>query len=299
MSPISGTTKLAGVIGHPISHTLSPVMHNAAYAEMGLDWVYLPLEVEDSFGLRRLVAAVRSMHFVGFNITMPFKQEVFELCDEVATAAQMAGAVNTVHCNDGRLVGYNTDGRGLLESLESEAGFSAAGRRIVILGAGGAAGAAFVGFILARAESVTIVNRDTFRADELVDRMTPHLGAVTASSVTYGEAEESVRAADLIVNSTPVGMKVGDPSPIPVEWLGPGQVVYDMIYGTPVPTALVSGARSRGALAVDGVGMLICQGATAIDIWNESRQVRAPRDVMRAAIEAELAARSTWPGDAR
>lgn len=298
MSRINGTTRLAGVIGHPISHSLSPAMHNAAYAEMGLDWVYVPLEVEDSIGLRRLVAAVRSMRFVGFNITMPFKQEVFELCDEVAMAAQMAGAVNTVHCTDGRLVGYNTDGRGLLESLETETGFKAAGKHIVILGAGGAAGAAFVAFILARAESVTIVNRDPYRAEELVARMSPHLGAVRSESVSYSEAEEVVRAADLIVNSTPVGMKADDPSPIPVEWLGPGQVCYDMIYGTPVPTALVSGARARGAQALDGAGMLVCQGATAIDIWNVE-QNRAPRDVMRAAVQEQLAARTRWPGDAR
>ena len=168
MARINGTTKLAGVIGWPLDHSLSPAMHNAVYEELGLDWVYVPLAVSDEVGLRRLVAAIRSLPFVGFNVTMPYKAAVLELCDEVATAARMAGAVNTVHCVDGQLVGYNTDGRGLLEALERDAGFDPAGKNVVILGAGGAAGGAFVALILARAARITLVNRDVARAEELV-----------------------------------------------------------------------------------------------------------------------------------
>ena len=168
MRGIDGSTRLAGVIGTPLAHSLSPAMHNAAYEQLGLDWVYVPLEVRDEVGLRRLVAAIRSLDFVGFNVTMPFKRDVLDLCDEVATAAQMAGAVNTVHCLDGRLVGYNTDGRGLLESLELEAGFAPADTEVVVLGTGGAAGAAVVALILARAARVTIASRDVARAETLI-----------------------------------------------------------------------------------------------------------------------------------
>lgn len=288
MQPISGTTRLAGVIGHPLAHSLSPAMHNAVYEELGLDWVYVPLHAKDEIGLRRVVAAIQSLPFVGFNVTMPFKQAVVELCDEVAMAASMAGAVNTVHCVDGRLVGYNTDGRGLLEALKDEAGFEPAGKDVVICGAGGAAGAALVGLMLAQAASITIVNRNIDGAEELLDRVRPHMNAVRVGAVSAMAAEETVRAADLVVNATPVGMRPEDDSPIPVQWVGPGQVVYDMIYGR--PTALVRGARGQGALALDGLGMLVAQGATAVDIWNESKQIRASRATMRAAAEAQLSA---------
>ncbi|MDZ4168843.1 MAG: shikimate dehydrogenase [Coriobacteriia bacterium] len=291
MRSIDGQTKIAGVLGRPLGHSLSPAMHNAVYQQLELNWVYLPVELADEVGLRRFMALAPSLRCVGFNVTMPFKQAVLELCDEVATAASMAGAVNTVHVVEGRLVGYNTDGRGLLEALEEEAGFTPAGKDVVILGAGGAAGAAFVAFLLARAASITVVNRDMDRADELIDRMRGHLGAAKASSVSVYAAEQQIGAADLIVNATPAGMKPEDESPIPVEWLRPGQLVYDMVYGTPEPTALVSGARSVGARALDGLGMLVCQGAIAVDIWNDSKQVRTPRETMRAAAEAALCAR--------
>jgi len=291
MSTIKGTTQLAGVIGNPLGHSLSPVMHNAAYERLGLDWVYVPLQVNDELGLRRLVAAIPSLPFVGFNVTMPFKQEVLELCDEVATAASMAGAVNTVQVVDGRLIGYNTDGRGLLEALNEEAEFKVAGKDVVLLGSGGAAGAAFVAFILAQAASVTVVSRNADTAEDLLCRMGPHLGAVGARAVGFDEAGPIVSSAALIVNATPVGMRAGDPSVIPRGWVGPGQVVYDMVYGTAEPTSLVRESREAGAVAIDGLGMLVCQGATAIDIWNGSGQARAPRDVMRHAAEAELALR--------
>lgn len=293
MTTIDGMTQLAGVIGRPLRHSLSPVMHNAVYDALHLNWVYVPFELDDEVGLRRFMALVPSLRCVGFNVTMPFKQAVLELCDEVAMAASMAGAVNTVHVVDGRLVGYNTDGRGLLEALQPEFGFVPAGKNVVLVGAGGAAGAAFVAFLLGRAASVTVVNRDFDRAEELVNRMTPHLGVTQARSVGIAMAEEYIRSADLIVNATSVGMKPDDASPVPSEWLKPGQLVYDMVYGTPAPTALVAGARAAGATAADGLGMLVCQGATAIDIWNDSKQTRTPREIMRTAAESALDARRT------
>ncbi len=134
-------------------------------------------------------------------------------------AASMAGAVNTVHCVDGRLVGYNTDGRGMLESLSEDAGFSPEGKRVVLLGAGGAAGAAIVAFILGRAASVDVVSRDIARAEEIVARVEPHLKSTVANALTFDDAEQTVRDADLIVNATPLGMRADDPSPIPASWL--------------------------------------------------------------------------------
>lgn len=292
MNRIDGSTRLAGLIGHPLDHSLSPAMHNAVYAHLDLNWAYLPFSLGDEIGLRRFAAVVPSLNCVGFNVTMPFKRAMLDLCDEVAMTASMAGAVNTVHVVDGRLVGYNTDGRGLLEALDTEAGFSATGADVVVLGAGGAAGAAFVAFLLARAGTVAVVSRDISRADELLGRMSAHLGGVQARSVSLTDAEVAVRGAHLIVNATPVGMNPGDASPIPIEWLRPEQVVYDMVYGAPQVTALVAGAREVGAAAFDGLGMLVCQGATAIDIWNDTQTTPTPRDVMRAAAEEELRERA-------
>lgn len=286
---ISGRTKLAGIIGWPLDHTLSPAMHNAAYEAMGIDWVYIPLPVEDDSSIFQMLGALRVLPFVGFNVTMPYKATMLELCDEVAMFAQMAGAVNTVHVSEGRLIGYNTDGRGLLEALDSEAGFKPEGKRVALLGAGGAAGAALVALVLGKAASVAVVNRTAERAEDLVERVrnsaraTELLGACADDA----SAEEAVRAADLVVNATSVGMSDADGTPVPSEWLGSGQIVCDMVYRAD-PTPLLAAARAVGATPVDGLGMLVAQGATAIDIWGEGMQARAPRDVMRATAEAVL-----------
>lgn len=287
MRCINGKTMLAGVVGHPLTHTLSPAMHNAAYDATGLDWAYVPLHVSDEMGLYRLTAAIRSMRFVGFNVTMPYKQAMIELCDEVSTAASMAGAVNTVHIHDGRLIGYNTDGRGLLESLETDAGFRPEGANVVVLGAGGAAGAAVVGLMLAKIGRLTVVNRDKDKADALVERVSPHACMVDVHTSTPAYAEEDIRSADLIINATALGMMPADPSPVDASWLGPGQIVYDMVYSR--ETALVTEARQRGAKAMGGLGMLVAQGAIALEIWADNRRIHAPRDVMRAAAESALA----------
>ncbi len=290
---ISGRTRLAGIVGHPLDHTLSPAMHNAAYEAMGVDWVYVPLEVASEGDIFRFVGALKALPFVGVNVTMPYKQAALQLCDEVATFAQMAGAVNTIHVSDGRLIGYNTDGRGLLESLESEAGFVPGGRRVVVYGAGGAAGAAAVAFVLGKAESVVVVNRTREKAEALVGRVAMCAGTTEVLGVCSDEecAEKAVRAADLVVNATSVGMSPEDPPLFPVEWLRPDALLCDMVYRSG-PTSLVERARAAGVTALDGLGMLVAQGATAIDIWGEGDTVRAPRDVMRAAAEAVLRERA-------
>lgn len=290
MRVIDGSTRLAGIVGSPLAHSLSPAMHNAAFEHLGLNWVYVPFAANDEAGLRRLFAAAPSLDLVGLNVTMPYKHAAVDLCDEVATAARIAGAVNTVHCDEGRLVGYNTDGRGLLESLELEAGFSVADTHVVILGAGGAAAGVLVALMLAHPTSITVAARDPHKATELIERMAPHAGGVALEAVELGQAEPIVSEASLVLNATPIGMRPGDPSPVPEAWLRSGQVVYDMVYGTQRPTALVTEAEAVGARAFDGLGMLVCQGAIALDTWMGTGE-RAPREIMRSAAEAALARR--------
>lgn len=294
---IDGLTRPTGVIGWPIRHTLSPAMHNAAYDALGLNWACLPFAVPDQRALLAFVEAARRLPFVGFNVTMPYKQALAELCDEVAALAQMAGAVNTVHCVDGKLMGYNTDSRGLLESLAEDAGFDPAGTPVAVIGAGGAAGAAVTALMLAKAGSLALVNRDTGRAEALMERIGDRMRSMSVEILPLdGSAATAVREADLVINATPVGMGAGDPSPVPAAWLRDGQVVLDMVYraGT---TALVAEATAAGARAFNGLGMLAAQGALAIDIWigAERGQVRAPRDVMRRAATSALA-RASVPG---
>lgn len=292
--PIDGNTRPTAVIGWPVTQSLSPVMHNAAYEALGLNWACLPLGVPDQRALLSFAETARRLSFVGFNVTMPYKQAMAELCDEVATLAQMAGAVNTVHCVDGMLVGYNTDGRGLLEALESEAGFDPAGASVAVIGSGGAAGAAVTAFILAKARSLALVNRDPGRAEQLAERVSGRLHGMEMTVHELGPgAADAVQSADLVINATPLGMRLDDPSPVPAGWLRPGQVVFDMVYRVG-DTALVREAAGAGARAFGGLGMLVAQGALAIDIWagDERGQATAPRDVMRSAAEAAMRERA-------
>jgi len=287
---IDGRTRPAGVVGWPVAHSLSPAMHNAAYEALGLNWAYLPFAIPDQSALSAFVDSVRRLPFVGFNVTMPYKQAMLELCDEVAALATMAGAVNTVHVADGQLIGYNTDGRGLVEALADEAGFDPTGKTVAIIGAGGAAGAAVTGFVLAKAAEIAVVNRDVGRAEDLFERITGNLRGTTMSMYSLdSSAAMAVHDADLVVNATPLGLGDADPSPIPASWFRAGQVAYDMIYraGT---TGFLSDAAAAGARTHNGLGMLVSQGALAIDIWAgaERAQLRAPRDVMRSAAESAM-----------
>jgi shikimate dehydrogenase len=287
---ISGTTRLAGVIGWPLEHTLSPAMHNAAYDVLGLDWVYLPLPVRDQIDVARVVAAARALPFVGFNVTMPYKRLMLEMCDEVAAQARLAGAVNTVHVRDGHLMGYNTDGRGLLEALQTEAGFAAQGRRIAIVGSGGAAAAVLAALVLERAAHVTVISRDRAHAEDLVSRMQIHARDTELVALGMGPEEAPfIEAADVVVNATPLGSAREDDLPVRSDWLHAGQIVSDMVY-RPLTTPLLEAARNAGAVTIAGIGMLVAQGAIALEIWKADSTLPAPREVMRAACEEAIAA---------
>lgn len=289
---ISGTTQLAGVIGWPIDHSLSPAMHNAAYDQLGLDWLYLPLPVHDQMDLARVVAAIRALPFVGFNVTMPHKRMMLELCDEVAAQARLAGAVNTVQVRDGHLMGYNTDGRGLLESLRDEGGFTPEGKRIAIVGSGGAAAAVLAALVLERAAHVTVISRDPAHAEDLVSRIEVHARDTELVALPMGpDNARYIEAADVIVNATPLGRNPGDELPVRADWLHSGQIVSDMVY-RPLTTPLLMAAAKAGAIPIAGIGMLVAQGAIGIEIWKADSTISAPRDVMRAACVAAIKSQS-------
>lgn len=276
----TGTTTVAAVIGDPVHHSLSPVLHNAAFAASGLDWVYVAFEVAAGHAPDAL-GAMRTLGLGGLSVTMPHKEAVAAAVDRLTPAAAALGAVNCVARQDGELVGDNTDGGGLVDALRHEEGLDPEGRTVVVLGAGGAARAVIRALADAGARSITVVNRDEGRGRRAVALAGP-CGALGVAA--------AVGDADLVINATPVGMRRATagspPDAVPVDpaLLGPGQLVVDLIY-EPLETVLLARAAARGARVANGVGMLLHQAARAFTTWTGEP---APVDAMRAAVAVRL-----------
>lgn len=264
---ISGRTAVAGVIGHPVSHSLSPVIHNAGFASLGVDWAYVAFDVLPDGALQAL-EAMRSLGIRGLSVTMPHKSDMARLADVVSAPSARLASVNTLTLEpDGRIRGDSTDGDGLVSSLRAN-GIEIAGRRIVMLGAGGAARSVVDALVRHDAERIVIVNR-TFPAARTAADLDPgRCDAVAADD--RGAVGDVVADADLVINATSVGMNDSseDPSrsPIDVDLLEPRHVVVDLVYH-PLETALLRAAAGRGCTTANGLGMLIHQAALQQKIW--------------------------------
>ena len=267
--------KIFAVLGDPISHSLSPVMQNAALKALGLDAQYLSFRVAKE-DLRDALLGARAMGFSGLNLTIPLKEIALEIVtpDDLARAI---GAVNTISFEydaENKIKGYNTDGFGALMALE-RAGAKIRDSRALIVGAGGASRA--IAYTLSRqGAQVSIANRSRARAMELADR-------VGGKGFGLDDLERLVSRADILINATSVGMKEGDPRFIDENWLHPGQMVFDTIYNR--RTELLVDASRAKAAAIDGVAMLVYQGAKALEIWTG---LKAPSDVMDRAVRDAL-----------
>lgn len=286
---LSGRTRVVGVFGDPVEHSLSPAMQNAALAALGLDWVYVPFHVKPA-ELPTAVRAIVSLGLVGVNVTVPHKVAVMDLLDEVDEEARLIGAVNTIVNRDGRLVGYNTDGLGFLQSLEEQAGRDPRGAEILVLGAGGAAQAIACSMAMRGAARVTIANRSLAKAQALAERIRPYAPAEWTSLSTDDPAFlKALRRAEIIVHTTTVGMHPHDDQPpiVPAELLEPSALVCDIVY-RPRETTLIQAARARGCPVLTGEGMLAYQGAVALRLWTE---MEPPATVMLATLTAQLAER--------
>lgn len=276
---LSGRTQLLGVIGHQIGHSLSPKMHNAAFAASGMNYVYVPLDVSPD----RLPAAIEgaaALGFRGFNVTMPHKESIVSLLDEVEEAGRVAGAVNTVLIEDGSLRGLNTDGSGFIEACRA-AGVELAGRRVLIVGAGGAAAAIALALIGEGVAETKIVNRTAGRAERLRDRLLFMSPETEVSAGSLDDVEEAASGAEVIVNATYLGMKDEDPVPVPVGCLESQKVVCDAVYRAGKETRLIEAARQRGARVVTGDRMLLYQGVQAQRLWTgQEPDVEAMNDAL-------------------
>jgi shikimate dehydrogenase len=280
-----------GVIGHPLKHSLSAVFQQAALDHLGLDVRYETWPTPPD-RLAETVEGLRAVDRLGANVTIPHKEAVMPLLDEVDDLARRVGAVNTIANRAGRLHGHNTDVDGFLRALQEDASFDAAGCRAILAGAGGAARAVVVGLIQGGAASVTIIGRTFPRAARLVEDLRPVAGKTELHALpdAYTSWLASATGAGLLVNCTPVGM-AGTPqeeeTAVPEEAIHSGALIYDLVY-RPRETKLMTLARNRGARLLGGLPMLIYQGAASFKVWMDRE---APVDIMleaaRKALDAE------------
>jgi len=284
----SAATRVAAVIGDPVSHSLSPALHNAAFSALGLDWVYVAFHVAAGEGAAA-VAAMRTLGLAGLSVTMPHKSDVAAAVDRLRPTAARLGVANTVGWAPGAagdlLEAESTDGGGFLDALKGDTGFDPAGRACLVLGAGGAARSVVLALADAGADSVTVAARRPGAA-EPVAALAGGAGAVVAAADS-GALAGAIGGADLVVNATPVGMQAGDGLPFDLDGglFGSRHLVADLIY-VPATTPLVAEARARGATTVNGLGMLIHQAARQVEMWTGRP---APLEAMSAAALRAIA----------
>lgn len=285
-----GSPEVAGIVGSPaqVAASLSPAIHNAAFRALELDWVYLAFGMETEWLLRG-ISGLSACGVRGMNVTLPHKVAVVQAMDSMSESAERIGAVNTIEVRAAGLVGWNTDGEGLVRFLRMDAGASIEGARVLVLGAGGSARAVVFSMASAGAAEITVLARETNRAQALES-------LVDSADFRTGPLQDVpgavIKQADIIINATPVGQALEHPA-IPAEHIRPGAVVVDLVY-RPAITPLIEAARSRGAVAHSGLGMLLHQAALAFEIWTG---LPPPMDVMSAAALAGLK-RERVPGEA-
>ena len=278
MISLSGKSRIYGILGDPVAHSLSPLMHNHAFHSYNMDAVYVPFHAVPG-DLPAAVDGIRALNVAGVNVTIPHKETIFPLLDQIDPAAQLIGAVNTVINKNGILTGYNTDASGFISAIQQDLNFQPPGHEILILGAGGASRAAAVALATAGVKTVTIANRNQTRAEELVKALEDRFPDVQFFSTNYlGEVFfDSLSSADLIVNTTSVGLHGEDVNFLPLENIKCSALIFDMIY-SPTETPLIKSVRSLGLRCADGLSMLAAQGEDAFFLWTG---VRLPSGFMR------------------
>ena len=277
---VSGKTTVCGVIGNPIEHTMSPIIHNAAYGKLGLDYIYVPFNVKKE-DLSRAVDSMRALNIRGLNVTIPHKVSIIPLLDKLEPLAEKIGAVNTIINDDGILTGHNTDGYGALQALLDK-GVAPEAKNVVILGAGGASKA--ISFVLAeQGANLTILNRqlELDWAMELAKQISQVFNTARALELNEENLASALERADIIINATSVGMTPEiNNTPLPVSLLRPGLIVFDIVYN-PRRTRLIKEAELAGNQTVSGLDMLVWQGALAFEKWTGQQ---APIELMKREV---------------
>jgi shikimate dehydrogenase len=284
-------TKRAGVIGHPLGHSVSPAIFRAAFEAAGIDATYEAWDTPPDT-LQGRVDALHGGDFFGANVTIPHKEAIVPLLDGTSDLAGKVKAVNTVVHADGKLTGHNTDVGGFARALREDAGFDAKGKRALLLGSGGAARAVALALIEAGASLIYVVGRKPRNIDRMVVELKPLTTTGTTITWAYwgdGSFLRALDTCDLIVNATPIGVKGSDSdgkSPLEAEQIRPDITVFDLVYN-PLETPLVKAARSRGAKATAGLGMLVYQAGDSFKLWTgQEADTGAMLDAAKAALGA-------------
>lgn len=280
---VSGTTRVCGVIGNPIEHTLSPIMQNAAFEALELDYVFLAFKVQ-TVEVEKAINGIRALNIHGLNVTMPHKNAVIKYMDDVDPTAKAIASANTILNKGGKLLGFNTDGVGALNALEQN-GIKPRGKKVLLLGAGGAAKA--IAYTLSQeADELIILNRTLKPAEELTNLLSQKFNKkIKSGDLSQMSIKDNLVDADVLINATSIGMKPNaDQTLVKPEWLKPDLAVMDIVYN-PIETKLAKDAKAVGARVVSGVEMLIYQGAASFEIWTACN---APVEVMRKAVLSHL-----------
>ncbi len=275
---ITGKTNIVGLIGDPVEHSMSPPMHNAAFEFLGLDFAYVPFNVKTT-SLGEAIKGARALRIKGLNVTIPHKTSVMEFLDIIDKPSELIGAVNTIKLDNGKITGYNTDGIGAIRALEEVV--QVKNKKVVMVGAGGAARAVAFQLILSGIESLTIINRTPEKALKLKNEIESKI----ESKVACGNLEileKEVSNADIFIDTSPIGMypHIDDEPVIKAEMMHSDLVVNDLVYN-PLDTVLLKEAEKAGAKGVSGLKMLIYQGAEAFKIWTN---MDAPVDIMEKSL---------------
>jgi len=279
---ISGKTKIYGIFGHPVEHTFSPGMHNAAFKKLGMNACYVAFAVPPE-RLGEAAKAVVPLGLGGLNVTVPHKEKIIPFLDDLSEEARLIGAVNTIEVREGRLIGHNTDGRGFLRSLKEQVKYNPRGKKFLFVGSGGAARA--VGFSLALAGAGKIVFRDidVEKAARLARDISEKTGAESVA-ITEDHLAGAIAEADCLINATPMGLKKGDPLPLSRVSIHKKHLVCDLVYNPP-ETQFLKAAKAQGARPFSGLGMLLYQGVIAFEIWTGKK---APVPVMKSALRRQI-----------
>ena len=280
-------SKIVGLVGYPVSHSISPQMHNAAFKELELDYTYQLFEIKPE-KLKEFVESMRTQNIAGVNVTIPHKEAVIPLLSEISKEAKLIGAVNTILNQNGRLIGFNTDGAGFIESLKSDGGVDPKGKKVVLLGAGGGAKAVAVTLCQAGIKSLAVTDILPERSSLLVKQLESNFKLeILAHPVDCPGLKAAIEKGDILINATPVGMHPKtDENPLKVKAKIPSSaLVCDLIYNPP-ETRFLKEAKAQGCRTLNGLGMLVRQGALAFKIWTGQEP---PIEVMRQAARTALA----------
>ena len=263
----SVTTKLVFLLGYPLGHSVSPAMHNHVFHKLNMDYCYLPVEVTPE-NLGPVFNGLSKINTGGFNVTIPHKIAILEYLDEIDPLAQKIGAVNTICLNNGKTKGYNTDGEGFVQSLEKKGNLAVQGKNIFILGCGGAVRAIAMTLAFRGARHIYICNRTQSKAEQLAREINEKIAeCATAVEQVESSITKYLDTCDILINGTQLGMHPHtDTSPLDGSLLFSHLVVADIVYN-PLKTRLLQDAEQRGCITVDGLGMLIYQGAAAFSLW--------------------------------